>query len=80
MERFCFGQACLVSWRLPVPEWTTFFSRFGKFSAIILLNLLCILFGSHLLSFFNAHDFQVWSFDGVAKFLHIPFAAFESFV
>jgi hypothetical protein len=24
----------------------------------------------HLFSFFNAHDSQVWSFDGVAEFLH----------
>jgi hypothetical protein len=31
----------------------------------------------HLFSFFNAHDPQVWSFDGVAEFLHIPFTALE---
>jgi plasmid replication initiation protein len=24
-----------------------------------------------LLSFFNAHDSQVWSFDGISEFLHI---------
>jgi hypothetical protein len=34
-------------------------------------------FGLHF--FFDAHDLQVWSFDGVAEFLCIPFAAFESF-
>jgi hypothetical protein len=27
----------------------------------------------HLYSFFNAQDSQVWSFDGVAEFLHISF-------
>jgi hypothetical protein len=27
------------------------------------------------LFFFNAHDSQVWSFDGVAEFLHIPFTS-----
>jgi hypothetical protein len=32
-------------------------------------------FGLHLFSFFNSHDSQVWSFDGVAEFLHIPFTA-----
>jgi hypothetical protein len=66
-----------VSWRLPVPEWTVFL-RFGKFSAIILLNLLHNPFGLHLFTFFNVHDSQVCSFDGVAEFLHIPFSAFES--
>jgi hypothetical protein len=35
------------------------------------------LFGLHLLSFFNAHDSQVWSFDGVTEFLHIPFTTLE---
>jgi hypothetical protein len=58
------------------------FSRFGKFSAIILLNIL--LFqqrrgGLYLFSFFNAHDSQVWSFGGVAEFLNIPFIALELF-
>jgi hypothetical protein len=36
-------------------------------------------FGLHLFSFFNAHDSLVWSFDEVAKFLHIPFTALELF-
>jgi hypothetical protein len=31
------------------------------------------------LLFFNAHDSQVWSFDGVSEFLHIPFTALELF-
>jgi hypothetical protein len=34
----------------------------------------------HVFSFFSGHDFQVWSFDGVAEFLCIHFTAFESFV
>jgi hypothetical protein len=33
----------------------------------------------HLFSFFNAHDFQVWAFDGVAEFLHILFRVLELF-
>jgi hypothetical protein len=69
-----FGQVCLVSWRLPVPEWVNLF--FGKFSVIILLNTLHI----HLLApllLFNAHDSQVWSFNAVAELLHIPFVALE---
>jgi hypothetical protein len=37
------------------------------------------LFGLHLFSFFNAHDSQVWSFDEVTEFLHIPFIALELF-
>jgi hypothetical protein len=35
-------------------------------------------FGLHLF-FFNAHDSQVWSFDRVAGFLHIPFTVLELF-
>jgi hypothetical protein len=36
-------------------------------------------FGLHLFSF-DAHDLQVWFFDVIADFLHIPFTALESFV
>jgi hypothetical protein len=36
-------------------------------------------FGLYLLSFFNAHDSQVLSFDEVAEFLHVPFKALELF-
>jgi hypothetical protein len=35
-------------------------------------------FGLYLF-FFNDHDSQVWSFDGVAEFLHITFTALELF-
>jgi hypothetical protein len=37
-------------------------------------------FGLHLFSFLDAHDSQVWYFDGVAELLCIPFPALESFV
>jgi hypothetical protein len=30
-------------------------------------------------TFSVAHDFQVWSFDGVPEFLHISFTALELF-
>jgi hypothetical protein len=33
----------------------------------------------HLFSFFDVHDWQVWSFDGVAEFFHIPFTALKPF-
>jgi hypothetical protein len=36
-------------------------------------------FGLYLFSFFNAHDSQVWSLDGLTEFLHIPFTALELF-
>jgi hypothetical protein len=36
-------------------------------------------FGLHLFSFFNAHDSQVRSFDGVTESFHIPFKSLESF-
>jgi hypothetical protein len=35
-------------------------------------------FGLHLFSFFDAHDSQAWSFNGVPGFLCIPFTAFVS--
>jgi hypothetical protein len=41
--------------------------------------IIMYLFGLYLFSFFNAHDSQVWSFDGVAEFLHIPFTALQLF-
>jgi hypothetical protein len=54
------------------------FSRFGIFKNYF---IECIIkaFCLDLFSFFNAHDSQVWSFDGVGKFLHIPFIALELF-
>jgi hypothetical protein len=45
------------------------FSRFGKFCYYFveyIMHSLCL----HLLSSFNAHDSQVWCFDGVNEFLH----------
>jgi hypothetical protein len=48
------------------------FSRCGKFEYIMYPS------GLHLF-FFNTHDSQVWSFDGVSDFLHISFTALELF-
>jgi hypothetical protein len=42
-----------------------------------LLNILCVPFFLHLFSFFNVHDSQVWSFDGVSKLLHFLFTGLE---
>jgi hypothetical protein len=36
-------------------------------------------FGLYLFTFFNAHDSQVWSFEGVTEFLPILFIALELF-
>jgi hypothetical protein len=46
---------------------------------IFLLFFEHVIYPFHLVSF-NAQDSQVWTFDGVTEFLHIPFAALESFV
>jgi hypothetical protein len=54
------------------------FWRFGNFSVTIFFTDITYPFGLYLF-FFNAHDFQVWSFDGVSEFLHIPFTALELF-
>jgi hypothetical protein len=40
-----------------------------------IMNPFCL----HLFSFFDAHDSQVWSFDGVGEFLYIPFTGLELF-
>jgi hypothetical protein len=39
------------------------------------MNLFCL----HFFSFFSAHGSQVWSFDGVSEFLHVPFLGLELF-
>jgi hypothetical protein len=77
-RRVYFGQLCLVSWRLPVTKWAKLSQVLENF---LYYFIECIMysFGFHLFSFFNAHDFQVWSFDGVTVFLHIPFTALEFF-
>jgi hypothetical protein len=46
------------------------FSSLGNYYFI---GYIMYPFVSDLFSFFNAHDSQVWSFDGVVEFLHIPF-------
>jgi hypothetical protein len=63
--------------KFPVPEWAKLSRDLGNFSVIILLNK--IKRGLHLFSFFSAYYYQIWSFDGVTKFLHIPFTALELF-
>jgi hypothetical protein len=55
------------------------FSRLGKIFCYYFVEYIMYSFGLHLFSFFNAHDSQVWSFDGVAGFLHIPFTALYLF-
>jgi hypothetical protein len=80
-----------MPWRssyLAKPVWCSggFLYLHGQFFLQI-WELFCYYFveyikyssGLHLFSFFNAHDAQVWSFDGVAELLHIPFAALVLF-
>jgi hypothetical protein len=43
------------------------------------IKYVSYLFGLYLFSFFNAHESQVWSFDGVTESLYIPFTALELF-
>jgi hypothetical protein len=57
---------------------TKTFWRFGKFFCCYLVAFITYPFGLHLF-FFNAHNSLVWSFDGVAEFLLIPFAALVLF-
>jgi hypothetical protein len=52
------------------------FSRFGKFSVLVLLNILQIPF-AFTSSPSSTHDSQVWFFDRVGEFLHIPFTGLE---
>jgi hypothetical protein len=46
---------------------------FGYYFIEYIMTPFCL----HLFSFLNAHDSQVWSFDGVGEFLYIPFAGLE---
>jgi hypothetical protein len=78
MGRFYFGQVCLGSWRLPIPEQEKL-SQIWKVFCYYFTEYVMYPFGLHFFSFFNAHDSQVWPFDGVAEFLHIPFTALELF-
>jgi hypothetical protein len=41
MGRFCFGQVCLVSWRLLVPEWAKLSQDVGYF--LLLFKFVCRL-------------------------------------
>jgi hypothetical protein len=46
-----------------------------EFFCYYFIEYITYPFGLYLFFFLNAHDSQVWSFDGVAEFLHIPFKA-----
>jgi hypothetical protein len=70
MERFYFGQVCLVpgdflflNGQLFLEIWEVFCYYFFEF--------IMYPFGLHLFSFFDAQDSQVWSFYEIAEFLHI---------
>jgi hypothetical protein len=67
----CFGQVYLLSWRLPVPEWASFFEIWEIFCCHF-VDYITYPFGLHF-SFFSAYDSQVWTFDGFAEFFCIPF-------
>jgi hypothetical protein len=51
--------------------WEVFCYHFIEY----IMNPICL----DIFPFFNAHDSQVWSFDGVVEFLYIPFAGLELF-
>jgi hypothetical protein len=52
------------------------FLEFWEIFCYYFVEYITYIFGLHL--FFNAYDLQVWSFNGVAEFLHIPFKVLES--
>jgi hypothetical protein len=79
MGKFYFGQVSLVSWKLPVPEWAKLSQDLGKFSAVILLNILCIPFACTSSPSSMPMILRFGLFDGVTEFLHIPFTALELF-
>jgi hypothetical protein len=69
---WCPGGFLYPNGQLSLKIWEIFWYYFVKY--------ITYPFGLNLFPFFDAHDLQVWSFDGVAEFLHIPFTTFESFV
>jgi hypothetical protein len=77
MGRFYFGQVCLVSWRLPVPERTKLSQDLGNL-CYYFIEYIMYPFGLYLF-FFNAQGSQIWPFDGVTEFLYILFTALELF-
>jgi hypothetical protein len=57
MERFYFGHVSLMSWRVPVPEWTTLSQDLGNVQQnVILLRMLCISLVCSSPPFFDARD------------------------
>jgi hypothetical protein len=77
MKNFYFGHL-LLSRKLSGPEWHLSLKIWEIFCDYF-VEYIMYTFGLHLFSF-NAHDLQVWSFDGISEFLLIPSAALESFV
>jgi hypothetical protein len=67
-----------MSWRFPVPQWANISQDLGNL-CYYFTEYVIYPFGLYLFPFFNAHDSQIWSFDGAAVFLHIPFTALELF-
>jgi hypothetical protein len=68
---WCPGDFLYLSGKFFLEIWEVFCYYFVEY--------IMYSFGSHLFSFFNAHGSQVWSFDGVAEFLHITFTALDWF-
>jgi hypothetical protein len=65
--------------QLSVPEWAFHFRDLESFQCLMNISHVCT-FALCLFFFFNAHDLQVWSIDGVSVFLHIPFTGLDCFV
>jgi hypothetical protein len=66
---WCPGGFLYVNGQNFLEIWETFCYYF--------IDYITYPFGLHF--FFNAHDFQVCSFDGFTDFLHMPFTALELF-
>jgi hypothetical protein len=56
-----------------------YFLRFGNY-LVTFVEYILNPFSLHLFSFFDAHDSQVWSLDGVIELLSVPYAALDYFV
>jgi hypothetical protein len=72
MSVWCPGDFLYPDGHLFLKIWEILCSYFVEYIAYT--------FGLQLFSFFDAHDSQACSFDGVTEFLHIHVIAFESFV
>jgi hypothetical protein len=79
VERLYFGHVSLVLWRLPIVDGHHFLENWEIF-CYYFVQYITYTSGLQFFSFFNAHDLQVWSFDGIAEFLQVPITTVESFV